>query len=131
MAVLLTTLAVVLVCGGAIAGFIGLAVFGNRLSVDGSRAAVTEYLTALRDREFDRAYSLLCPSRQHQIGHDSFVIQAQRFPITGFTVGQPKLGSPITVPATINPGTITQRNTIFSVEQDQDTGDFEVCGGGG
>lgn len=129
-AVLLTTLAVVVCCAGGIASFLGLIVFGNQMMVDQSKAAVTDYLTALRDQDFDRAYSLLCAPVQRQIGHGQFVRQQQSHPITAFSVGEPTLDSQITVPATLNPGTTGERHVRFAVAQNPDTADFEVCGGG-
>src|SRR5262247_520449 len=59
--------AVVVLCIGGVVGIGALAVFGSQMIVDQSKAAVRDYLTALQEREYAKAYSMQCLAEQHRI----------------------------------------------------------------
>src|SRR5260221_8729252 len=45
---------------GGLLGYGALSVFGQQMIVERSTAAVTEYLTAIRNGEYHKAFSVLC-----------------------------------------------------------------------
>jgi hypothetical protein len=90
---------------------------------------VTEYLTAVRDGEYGRAYSLLCEERQARLSEREFINDKQDGPrVSDFAVGEAELSEDIRVPATIHYADGTVDTVDFVMAQDGRTGDVEVCG---
>jgi hypothetical protein len=122
--------AAVVLCLGGVAGVGALAVFGGQMIVDQSTAAVRDYLTAVRDHDYARAYSMLCSTEQHRISERQFEVEQRSRTFATFEVGKPDLNQrAIVVPATLHSsqGSTTVR---YQVAQNQSTGEFEVCGPG-
>jgi hypothetical protein len=118
-------------CIGGVLGVGALAVFGSQMIVDQSTAAVRDYLTAVRDRDYAKAYSMLCTTEQHRISERQFATEQRQKTFADFTVGKPDLNQQtIVVPAVLyySDGSATVR---YQVAQNQSTGEFEVCGTGG
>jgi hypothetical protein len=119
---------VVLIVAGAVGG-VGFVVLASRAISDQAEAAVTEYLGALRDEKFDKAYGLLCePARAAISGDDFAAAQLRASRVTGFQVGRTVLGSDIIVPATVQRANGSVRSVDFAMRQDTRTGRLEVCG---
>lgn len=119
---------VVLLCIGGLVGLGGLVVLGTQVVRDQASAAVTEYLTAVRDGEFRRAYSLLCEERQARESEREFINDNLDRPrVRDFVVGTAELSEDIRVPATINYADGTVDVVDFVMAQDGRTGDVEVC----
>ena len=119
---------VVLLCIGGLVGFGGLVILGTQVVRDQASAKVTEYLTAVRDGEYLRAYSLLCDERQAQESEREFIDDNLGGPrVRDFTVGTAELSDDIRVPATIRYVDGTVDTVDFVLAQDGRTGDVEVC----
>jgi hypothetical protein len=119
---------VVLLCIGGLVGLGGLVVLGTQVVRDQASAAVTEYLTAVRDGEYRRAYSLLCDERQARVSEREFINDNLDRPrVSDFVVGTAELSEDIRVPATINYADGTVDVVDFVMAQDGRTGDVEVC----
>jgi hypothetical protein len=119
---------VVLLCVGGLVGFGSLVILGTQVVRDQASAKVTEYLTAVRDGEYLRAYSLLCDERQAQESEREFVNNNMGGPrVRDFTVGTADLSDDIRVPATIRYVDGTVDTVDFVLAQDGRTGDVEVC----
>jgi hypothetical protein len=120
---------VVLVCIGGLVGLGSLVVLGTQVVRDQASAAVTEYLTAVRDGEYLRAYSMLCDERQARVSEREFVNDNLDGPrVSDFTVGRAELSDDIRVPTTIRYADGTVDTVDFLMAQDSRTGDVEVCG---
>jgi hypothetical protein len=105
-----------------------LVILGTQVVRDQASAKVTEYLTAVRDGEYLRAYSLLCDERQAQESEREFVNDNLGGPrVRDFTVGTADLTDDIRVPATIRYVDGTVDTVDFVLAQDGRTGDVEVC----
>jgi len=121
--------AVLIVCVGGIFGIGALLVFGGQMVVDQSRAAVTEYLTAIEDEDYEAAYAKLCTQLQRRTGEAEFARSFDRQPkISSFTVLDPVIDADITVPASVSYADGTRETRRFLVDQDSSTGEFLVCG---
>ncbi len=119
---------VVLLCIGGLIGLGGLVVLGTQVVRDQASAAVTEYLTAVRDGEYGRAYRLLCEERQARVSEREFINDILDGPrVSDFAVGTAELSEDIRVPATINYADGTVDVVDFVMAQDGRTGDVEVC----
>ncbi len=128
LAIGLSTGFVVLVCIGGLFGVGSLVVLGTRVVQDQATAKVTEYLTAVRDGEYQRAYSLLCDERQARESERQFVNDNLGGPrVREFTVGRAELSDDIRVPATIRYADGSADTVDFVMAQDGRTGDVEVC----
>jgi hypothetical protein len=131
IALVWTGVAAVVLCIAGVVGVGALAVFGSQMIVDQSKAAVRDYLTAIQQHDYAKAYSMLCTDAQHQISERQFATQQSERPFTSFEVGEPDLTQQeIVVPAVLNytSGPDTVR---FHIAQNESTGEFEVCGTGG
>src|SRR4051812_41971942 len=75
--------ALALCCAGGVTGVVSLGVLASRVLVQQERAAVSDYLTALRKTDYPAAYKLLCADRRaaqslqeftaRQAGHPAIV----------------------------------------------------------
>jgi hypothetical protein len=128
LAISLASGLVVLLCIGGLIGLGGLVVLGTQVVRDQASAAVTEYLTAVRDRDYRRAYRLLCEERQARVSEREFINENLDGPrVSEFAVGTAELSEDIRVPATIHYADGTVDTVDFVMEQDGRTGDVEVC----
>lgn len=130
MAVGLSAGAAVLLCVVGAVGLGGLAYFGVQALGEQAQGAVVDYLTALRDEEYGRAYDLLCDDRQASRSVDDFAREESARPrISEFDVGRASLATdPVEVPATIDYVDGDVRQVRYAMFQDTSTGEFEVCG---
>ena len=121
--------ALVICCVGGLFAAGGVVVLGNQMVLEEAQGTVTAYLTAVRDRDYAKAYTLLCDSRQDSIDEGQFVDTFERSPtLRSFTVGQPVVDQAITVPATLSYADGRSSAVRYVMAQDGSTGRFEVCG---
>ena len=117
-----------LLCVGGLVGLGAVVVLGTQVIRDDSTRAVENYLTAVKAREFDKAYDQLCEATQARTTRDQFArAQSRRPGISSFDVGEVELSDVITVPATIHYQNQTIATVRYVLEQDSKTGAVEVC----
>jgi hypothetical protein len=111
-------------------GFGGLIVLGSRALQEQAQASVEDYLSALREAEYDQAYDLLCDGLQARTSPAEFEQTSRDGPrVSSFDVGEAVFGrDDIRVPATVDYADGTVREIRFVLAQDRNTGRFEVCG---
>jgi S-adenosylmethionine:diacylglycerol 3-amino-3-carboxypropyl transferase len=129
MALGLSTAAVLVACVAGIAALGGVFYLAYQALREQAQATVVDYLTALRDREYDQAYDLLCDSFQATTSREAFERSNRQGPrISSFDVGEATLTEEIVVPATIRYSNSTERTVRYIMFQDTATGGLEVCG---
>src|SRR5262245_41466493 len=125
----LAVAATLILCFGGVASLVGLLVLGGQMITDQGRAAVSDYLTSIKEERYGAAYAQLCDGTQANLDELEFARDLQRRPgITSFAVGQPSVNEHMVVPATVNYNDGTQDEVRYVLAQDAHTGDFEVCG---
>ena len=122
-------LALVVCCAGGLFGIGLIIVNGTDLVRRQARDAVGVYLQALVDRDYDRAYNLLCASRRAQTSPELFTEEQRRAPHPeSFTVQDPEITDAIRVPADVTYDTGGSRIVRYLVIQNRSTAEFNVCG---
>jgi hypothetical protein len=124
-------IAVVFVCCvGSAGGLGGLAFLSERAFVDESRGVVTKYLNAIQHKDYKTAYSLVCKQiRTHTTEPEFASSFDSEPPLVDFTVGDPEIQqNVIDVPVTVGTSDGRVANHSFIVTQDEETGEFRVCG---
>ncbi|ASW57905.1 hypothetical protein CIK06_21865 [Plantactinospora sp. KBS50] len=122
-------LAALVCCGGGGAALVGLVVSGTQALNEQARVVVNDYLQAVRDKEFDKAYGLLCDADQRRETPEEFSARLATEPdITTYHVGNATSPPDVTVPVTVTYATGDQRSEQVELAQDSSTGRFEVCG---
>jgi hypothetical protein len=97
--------------------------------LDEAKGVATEYLTAVRDGQYDKAYDLLCQSEQQHTTAEEFADSFRTVPaLTSFEVGEPVARDQIVVPATLHYRGGSEREVRLKLEQDDETASFKVCG---
>jgi hypothetical protein len=106
-------------------------VLGQRAFVDEARGVVSRYLTALQHGDNAAAYSLMCKQLQAAESESEFARGRGPSGVTSFSVGNPAIEQNIIeVPVVLHyPG--TDQSETFVVTQDDQTGEFRVCGTSG
>jgi len=116
-------------CVGGLIGLGGLAVLGTQVILNDAKNVVTEYLTAIQDGEYDRAYELVCARQRAETTAEEFAESfAGEKEIESFEVGEPDAQNVVTVPATLHYVDGSDRDVRFRLDQDSSTGEFRVCG---
>jgi hypothetical protein len=116
-----------LVCGGGAAAAVGLTrVMGNALN-EQAQVVVSDYLDALRDREWSQAYDQLCDQARQTETESQFTsrVSTQQL-ITAWDVGTVdlvQLAAPVAV--TYSDGDTADLRAYLG--QSRETGGFEVC----
>jgi hypothetical protein len=123
-------LVAVLVCGGGLAAVAGLLLTSTKALNEEVSVVVGDYFAALRDRRYDQAYKLLCDSEQAAQSPSEFADkQAAQEHIRSYRVGTLSLGDADTVvPVVVVHDDGSQATVQVHLDQDRDTGEFEVCG---
>jgi hypothetical protein len=116
-----------LVCGGGSVAAVGLfSVMSSALN-EQADVVVSDYLEALRDREWSQAYDQLCDTAKQKETESQFTSRVSTAElITSWNVGDVDLvqaNAPVTV--TYADGDTAQLRAYL--EQSRDTGGFEVC----
>ncbi|WP_422774644.1 hypothetical protein ACN28C_13160 [Plantactinospora sp. WMMC1484] len=121
-------LAVVLFCGGGGAALVGLLVSGAEALNEQARSVVTQYLDAIDDEEFDKAYGLLCESAQQRESPAEFERRVGAEPeIASFRVGDVSLTGELSVPVDVTYASGGRDNLQALLDQDPTTGGLRVC----
>jgi hypothetical protein len=117
----------VLVCGGGLAALIGVIVSTSGALQEHAEAAVGEYLGALHDKKYDKAYDLLCQQAQRDESPSEFRERvAAEKPIESYQIGDFSLVTlSVPVKATYDDGDVADLEAYMG--QDPSTGQFEVC----
>lgn len=117
----------VLVCGGGVAVAAGLTTVMSSALNEQAEVVVGDYLSALRDREWAKAYDLLCAQARDDENKSQFTSRiATADPITTWDVGNVdlvRLAAPVAV--TYADGDTAELNAYLG--QNRETGGFEVC----
>lgn len=119
--------ALVLVCGGGLAAFAGLTtVMGNALN-EQAQVAVTDYLEALRARDYPAAYDELCDERRDEQTEGEFVAEvADDPPIRSYRVGKVEfVDASVPVTVTYNDGETAELRAYLGASTE--AAGFRVC----
>lgn len=116
-----------LVCGGGAAAAVGLTtVMGSALN-EQADVVVSDYLTALRDREWAKAYDMLCSRAKDEENEAQFIGRiATGDPITSWDVGNVDLVQ-LAAPVEVTYSTGRTADLRAYLDQNRETGGFEVC----
>lgn len=122
-------LALLLCCGGGGSALFGLAVTSTKAAAEQARVVTGDYYQALQDRQYDRAYQLLCDDVQQHESLTQFERQVGSEPnVTAYQVGEPQVGNTVVVPVEVTrAGTGTETQHVRLVP-DSGGGGLEVCG---
>jgi hypothetical protein len=117
----------VLVCGGGLAALIGLGVAFTSSINERAHIAVGDYLDAVQDGDYDRAYSQLCQATKNFESASEFAERmAARERFDGYTIGKLDLVSgEVPVDLTYPDGDVD--HVEAQLGQNTSTGEFEVC----
>jgi hypothetical protein len=117
-------------CLGGVGAVGGLVVLGIQVIRDESQASVHDYLNALRDQDYGKAYGLQCDQfRQHVSLSQYEQFERRRARVSFFNVGTANVSSnQVLVPADVDFADGTAASVTFEMAQDSNTGAFEVCG---
>lgn len=122
-------LAVLLCCGGGAAALLGLVVTGTEAVNERARVVVSDYFDAVEQREYDKAYALLCDEIQRRESPPEFVRRvAAEPPISSYTVRDATIANEVIVPVDVTYARGGQRTLRVVLAQDTSTGEFEICG---
>lgn len=127
----LGVVAVLLVCGGGVAGLVALVVATEQALPVRAHTAVTTYLEGLEHGDYAEAYAQVCGAAKKQQSLPQFTAaQRARPAITSFTVGEARRsGSAFDVPVTLDLAGGGHRTGEYNVIDDSQAGGFRVCGG--
>jgi hypothetical protein len=125
----LTAAAVLICCLGGIVGLGSLVVLGTRVTQQQAEQAVVDYLTALEQGQWTKAYGLLCDDVRRDTSLDEFTARYADQPrLVSFTVdGLNAVASGLVVTATLHDADGDTRRADFPLDQTAD-GDYRVCG---
>ncbi|WP_117210849.1 hypothetical protein [Allorhizocola rhizosphaerae] len=119
---------VVLCCGGGTAAMVGFVVTQVAATDEQSKAVVGDYLDALRDADYDKAYDLLCDEQQQGISADRFEARERsRKRLESYEIGEMDIttgGVPVT--ERYRDGSID--GVTYFLEADPKSGQLEICG---
>jgi hypothetical protein len=121
--------AALICCVGALFGLGGLVVLGSQVVEDEARAAVTDYLTAVRDEKYGLAYDLLCDREKRRTSLSEFTNSFDDEPgLTGFEVTGVESAQRLVVLTTLRYDNGDADSVRFVMEQDRQTAELRVCG---
>jgi hypothetical protein len=121
-------LALLLCCGGGAAAIVGLMVTTTRALNEQAQTVVGDYLDAVGEGKYARAYQLLCDKAQRDESQDQFAERVSREPdIVSYRLHDLQITGP-TLPVDVRYANGTEDTVRFLLAQDRKTGEFEVCG---
>jgi hypothetical protein len=125
-------LATVLCCGGGLTAGIGLIITGTQAINERAQVAVGSYLDDVRAGRYDDAYEALCPElRQRESAREFADRVADEPSITGYDLRDVQVRNAeaaVVLPVDVRYSEGSAETLRFRLEQDSDTGEFEVCG---
>jgi hypothetical protein len=120
----------VLVCGGGIAGVIGLVTVMSRAFTEQAHVVVGQYFEDLRTKDYKTAYDAQCQQERDRESPAEFASRvAEEEPIVYYRVGDVSLtdiDQSVPVDVTYEDGDTGQLSVYLS--QNPQTGRFQVCG---
>jgi hypothetical protein len=125
-------LALVLCCGGGGAALVGLVVAGGQAINEQARAVTGNYFAAVRDKDYTKAYDLLCDDDQRRESPVEFERRISAEPgIAAYQVHQAKVtNTEVAVPVDVTYTGGGQQAEQVTLVPDSRTGALEVCGVG-
>jgi hypothetical protein len=120
-----------LCCVGGIFGIGALVVENARAVQAEATSVVNDYLGALHDRDYRRAYDDLCDQLQAQTSYESFVnTETEQTPISSYTVEAPRVqGSNVLVFATVTRQDGSTQTPEYKLTQTgQAVAALKICG---
>jgi hypothetical protein len=124
-------LALVLCCGGGAAAVVGLAIAGSQAVTEQARAVTGDYFAAVRDKEYGKAYDLLCDDDQTRESPAEFERRISAEPeIASYKVRDANVSTEVSVPVDVTYTGGTQQTQRVTLAPDGKTGALEVCGVG-
>ncbi|WP_433828904.1 hypothetical protein ACQP2E_06245 [Actinoplanes sp. CA-015351] len=119
-----------LVCGGGVAALFGLATAMDNAINEQADVVVTRYMDAVQDRDFAKAYDLLCEDSQAEEGRVEYSARmSSTETVRDFAVGDVDLTYG-TVPVNVTYADGDTAVLKAELAQNTSTGAFEVCGVG-
>jgi hypothetical protein len=120
--------ALVLCVGGGVAALVGISITFTQAIREQGRAVVGDYLDALHEQKYADAYTLLCDRLQKKDTEAEFAAKAAQDPRPeSYTLGDLDLQT-LEVPADIKYSDGSTDTVRYTLSQDQQTGQLEVCG---
>jgi hypothetical protein len=118
---------VALVCGGGIAAGIGVIASGADAIQEQAHAVVRDYLDALHDGKYDKAYDMLCKDSQRFESETAYNSRMSAMtPIASYTLGDLNVVTlAVPVEATYENGQVGDLEAQLG--QDDQTGALQVC----
>ena len=124
-------LALVIVVIGCVGGLGTLFYSAAKVVTDRQQDTVVDYLTAVQAQDYPKAYAMLCPRERDRRSLDQFEASfADQPKISSFEVATPSM-SETAVRATVRYADGTSDTLRFTLWQDAQTGQFQVCGQAG
>jgi hypothetical protein len=122
-------LAVIVCCVGGVFGFGLLAVNTSKQLETNATEVVRGYLDALEGRDYDKAYSYLCPTLTKRLSANEFAEQQQVRPRpVDYQLGKPEIGSTVVVPANVSYSDGTAALRRYTLTQEAGSTDLHICG---
>jgi hypothetical protein len=119
----------VLLCAGGAGLFVALIGLSAQATREEAGRSVTAYLSDLRDGQFGRAWTRLCPALKQRVSSAEFTREQQALPrITQFSLGDVTISPDILVPATITRTDSSSEHVTFVMALNQQSAQYEVCG---
>jgi hypothetical protein len=126
----LGALALIVCCAGGLVGFGFLAVNTSKQLETAATSVVRDYLHALENRDYDRAYSHLCPALTRRLSANDFAEQQQVRPRpVAYTVHKPQIGNIVLVSADVRYEDGTSRLRRYELTQEMGSQDLRICAG--
>jgi hypothetical protein len=117
-----------LCCIGGVFGIGVLVASVNHELETQAQTVVGSYLDALRDADYDTAYDLQCPSlTDAQSRADFATAQRDLAPPVSYTVGKPRIGNTVVVPADVQYNNGAPRRLTFTLVGGSSTTELKVC----
>jgi hypothetical protein len=126
-------LATVLCCGGGLVAGVGLVITGTQAINERAQVAVGSYLDDVRAGRYDDAYDALCPELRRRESAREFADRVADEPsISGYDLRDVQVASnadaAVVLPVDVRYSEGSAETLRFKLEQDSNTGEFEVCG---
>jgi hypothetical protein len=127
----------VLCCGAGGIATVGLLVLGEQAVNEQAQRAVDDYLAAVTERDWERAHEQRCAADRAADPFDEFRSRMAATPeVEQYEVGDLQIeqdsgvfdAGDLTVPADVSYADGTDTVLEIPVEQNPETGEFEVCG---
>ncbi|MFK3983944.1 hypothetical protein ACI2K4_26700 [Micromonospora sp. NPDC050397] len=122
-------LAVLLCCGGGAVAVVGLGVAGGQAINEQARVVAGDYFEAIADKEYGKAYDVLCDAAQRRESPREFEERVAEEPeIDSYRIGEVSTTVDLVVPVGVTYASGNSDDLRVRLAQDGRTGQLEVCG---